>query len=348
MRRQDRRSRTRARSDRQPAIRTAPPGQRPPAGSGQRVWQAILALRLFLGGTFIYAGVDKLLSPTFLDPTSPASLQAQMTAFARTSPLGPLVRIGQPFAGPIGLGIAIVEIAIGLGALTGLLFRLAAVGGALLSALFFLTVSWTIHPFYYGPDLPFGVGWVALALAGHGGRFVPASVLALDEAPADPTRRVILQGGLLAIGAAAVASVTVPLRAAGLFGGAAADVPSLPPAETAPPGSIPVATVVDVERRGAFTFVVPFDSPAPLPAGDPAVIVRLGDGSFVAYDAICTHAGCTVRWEPTESVLLCPCHGAAFDPADSAAVLAGPTDQPLAAIPLFIETGTGRILLRVD
>ena len=90
---------------------------------------------------------------------------------------------------------------------------------------------------------------------------------------------------------------------------------------------------------------MPFDAPAPLPAGDPGVIIRLTDGTFVAFDALCTHEGCTVEWERADRFLHCPCHGAVFDPADSGAVLEGPTDQPLPALPIALDAASGRIVL---
>ena len=31
--------------------------------------------------------------------------------------------------------------------------------------------------------------------------------------------------------------------------------------------------------------------------GDPGVVVKLPDGSLAAFDAVCTHAGCTVEWD---------------------------------------------------
>ena len=37
---------------------------------------ALLPVRFFLGATFLYAGLDKLLDPTFLDPAAPTSLHA--------------------------------------------------------------------------------------------------------------------------------------------------------------------------------------------------------------------------------------------------------------------------------
>ena len=56
---------------------------------------------------------------------------------------------------------------------------------------------------------------------------------------------------------------------------------------------------------------VAFDDPM---TGDPGVLVKLGDGTIVAYDAVCTHAGCTVGYDRRSGFLLCPCHGATFDP----------------------------------
>lgn len=95
-----------------------------------------------------------------------------------------------------------------------------------------------------------------------------------------------------------------------------------------------------------MSFTVPFDAPTPLPAGDPGIVVQLKDGTFVAYDAVCTHEACTVDWDATDRVLLCPCHGAVFDAADNARVLAGPTDVPLPSLPIVVDGASGSIYLR--
>ncbi len=358
---------------------------------------ALLPVRFFFGITFVYAGLDKLLDPSFFDAASPLSIQSQLAAFARVSPLAPLVRVGEPWAVPIGLAIAILEVGIGLGALSGIAYRLAALGGAALSLLFWLTASWATHPYYYGPDLPYAAGWLVLALAGHGDLLVPHGILAridaaavgddaldgpstgsgwsrvvpavatADDVPASPTRRALLQVGVVAAAALAVGSLTVPLRllrgpgpsgsSDGVAGGPAASSDpgagaTPPPAASPTPvasgagGGLAVASEAAVSAAGAVAFTVPFDAPAPLPAGDPALIVKLPDGSFAAYDAVCTHEGCTVEWDAADGVILCPCHGAAFDPARQARVLAGPTRQPLAALPITVDKATGTIYLQ--
>jgi thiosulfate dehydrogenase [quinone] large subunit len=103
--------------------------------------------------------------------------------------------------------------------------------------------------------------------------------------------------------------------------------------------------VADVTRSGSAPFTVPFDAPSPLPAGDPGVIVQLADGSFVAFDAICTHQGCTVEYDRPDRLLVCPCHSAVFDPAHDAEVLAGPAPVPLAKLPIVVDQASGQIYL---
>jgi thiosulfate dehydrogenase [quinone] large subunit len=322
---------------------------------------ALLPVRFFFGATFLWAGLDKLLDPAFLDPTASTSLHAQLVAFERFSPLGGLIQAALPFSSIIGLAIAVAEIGIGIGALSGLAFRVAAAGGMLLSILFWLTASWATHPYYYGADLPYAIGWLALAIAGDAGYLVSARFTRPASRPArgatrhapevaeSPERRLFLQTATLAGLAAIVASFTLPFRVAGLVGVGQGPEPSptpLPtPGSTVPAGAVPVAKVSDVTKTGSAAFTVPFDAPSPLPAGDPAVIVQLANGTFVAFDAVCTHAGCTVEWDQADRVLVCPCHDAVFDAEHAAAVVQGPAPTPLTSLPLVIDPATGTILL---
>src|SRR5215207_9716665 len=70
-------------------------------------------------------------------------------------------------------------------------------------------------------------------------------------------------------------------------------------------------------------------------SGNAAFLVHLDNGDFVAYSAICTHQGCTVAYK--DGNLACPCHGSVFDPADGAAVVAGPAPRPLPEIPVKVQ-----------
>jgi cytochrome b6-f complex iron-sulfur subunit len=74
--------------------------------------------------------------------------------------------------------------------------------------------------------------------------------------------------------------------------------------------------------------------------GRDAVLVHLDGGEFVAYSAVCTHAGCTVAYKNGQ--LPCPCHGSLFDAANGAEVVSGPAQTPLPEIP--IRTQDGQIL----
>jgi len=72
-------------------------------------------------------------------------------------------------------------------------------------------------------------------------------------------------------------------------------------------------------------------------SGNPAVLVHLKNGDFVAYSAICTHQGCKVAYQGGN--LACPCHGSVFDPAKGAEVVAGPAPRPLPEIPVKVQGG---------
>ena len=49
--------------------------------------------------------------------------------------------------------------------------------------------------------------------------------------------------------------------------------------------------------------------------GDPTYIIIEDDGSIRNYgiNAVCTHLGCTVPWNPAENKFMCPCHGSQYD-----------------------------------
>ena len=104
-------------------------------------------------------------------------------------------------------------------------------------------------------------------------------------------------------------------------------------------GSTEIAKVSSVQPNSSVTFTIPSN-------GDPGVLVRLTNGKFVAFDATCTHAGCPVQYDPGSQHLLCPCHGAEFDPANAAAVVQGPTNTPLTSVPINVNNSTGAITLQ--
>jgi thiosulfate dehydrogenase [quinone] large subunit len=117
----------------------------------------------------VYAGLQKLANPAYLDPQSPTSVVGQTQALRHSSPIGPLLGLSLHAPSLVGLMIAFGELAAGTGVLLGLWTRVAAVGGMLLSLTFFLTVSWSTTPYYYGSDIVFFFAWSVFAGLGAGG-----------------------------------------------------------------------------------------------------------------------------------------------------------------------------------
>ncbi len=148
-----------------------------------RVGWVLLPLRLFLGVTFVFAGLQKLADPNYLDARAPSGVHQQLLATSRTSPIGGVLTSLAGHSTPVGLLIAIAELAVGIGALLGLWTRAAALGGVLLSIAFLLSVSWHTHPYYLGSDIVFLFAWSPLVIAGAAG------VLSLDARFAERARR---------------------------------------------------------------------------------------------------------------------------------------------------------------
>jgi thiosulfate dehydrogenase [quinone] large subunit len=155
--------------------RSRPDEHRLPFGAPVRAWVlsewALLPLRIFLGVTFLFAGLQKLSNPSFFSVKSPNGIHAQMLGSARFSPLRVLVSHLVHYSTPIGWTIAFGELAIGLGVLFGLWTRVAAVAGALLSFSFFLTVSFHSSPYYTGADIVFFFAWIPFILSGSSSRY---------------------------------------------------------------------------------------------------------------------------------------------------------------------------------
>ncbi|MFF2539575.1 DoxX family protein [Streptomyces cyaneofuscatus] len=157
------------------------PGE--PRGLRERAGQyALLPLRLFLGVTFVYAGLDKLTDRGFLSATGSGSIGELMNTVRDSSAVPALVDLALKSPEGFGYAIAIGELLVGLGTLVGLWARLAALGGALISLSLWLTVSWQSTPYYYGNDLPYLMAWLPLVLAG-------ASMFSVDAFLASRRRR---------------------------------------------------------------------------------------------------------------------------------------------------------------
>src|SRR6266700_7631007 len=82
-----------------------------------RGW-AVLPLRLFIGITFIYAGIQQLTDPQYFHPSAARYIGNQIAAFASGSPMhGFLVNVAGPHSMPFGVLLAYGELSFVLGAL---------------------------------------------------------------------------------------------------------------------------------------------------------------------------------------------------------------------------------------
>ncbi|MGH2859522.1 MAG: TQO small subunit DoxD, partial [Solirubrobacteraceae bacterium] len=132
---------------------------------------ALLPLRLFLGVTFMYAGIQKLSDPGFLHPGAPTYIGTLLHDYSLGTPGGFILRsLALPDPALAGVGVALVEIAVGLLVAIGLVTRGAALVGLLLNLLLFLTASWKTSPYFMGSDIVFVFAWLPLVLAGTDGQ----------------------------------------------------------------------------------------------------------------------------------------------------------------------------------
>lgn len=60
----------------------------------------------------------------------------------------------------------------------------------------------------------------------------------------------------------------------------------------------------------------------------PALLIHHKDDTWIGLDAVCTHMGCTVAYEPDKDRIHCACHGGVYD-AHTGANVSGPPPRPL-------------------
>jgi thiosulfate dehydrogenase [quinone] large subunit len=315
----------------------------------------LLPLRLFLGATFVFAGFQKLSNPNFFRNSSPISIHAQLIGTTHTSPIGGLLHHLTGASTLIGVVIAIAEVAIGVGALLGLLTRVAAVGGVLVSLSLFLAISFHTHPFYTGSDIVFVFAWTPLLLAGAAGAPALDTWFDTRQAPSearDGSETAMSRGAFIAIVAAGTAVLVgvvagigrlfapPPDNVTATLGGGSASATTVPVSTTtaptgaggasttatttATPKGTPIGPASDVPVGGSASFTDPT-------SGDPGLVIQRTADQFVAFDAICPHAGCTVAYQSGANIIACPCHGSEFNPR-TGAVVNGPATSGLTPI----------------
>jgi thiosulfate dehydrogenase [quinone] large subunit len=289
---------------------------------------------------------------------------------------GLLSAIVVPNAIFFGWLIALAEIWIGLATLVGVFTRVTAVLGAILTAMLWLSLSGGLNQYYLDSDPIYFFAWVTMILIGWGSYGLDA--LFLREEKKEAARAVLDQirkgarpgqdvaaataGGpplktgfslsmltsrrtiLRVFGAAGVLAVGEILALTFRSASGAASAPSGNPGTTTGTGGTGgtgggtgstggniIGNTKNIPLNSAATFTVAGNN-------DPGVLVHLPNDKFVAFDAICPHASCTVAYNAGSKHLECPCHGSVFDPAKDAKVLAGPARSPLGGIKITIDT----------
>jgi thiosulfate dehydrogenase [quinone] large subunit len=250
------------------------------------------------------------------------------------------------------VGFALLEIVIGLATLFDVAPITSALAGCSVNVVLLLSASWHIRPYFLGSDSIYAVAWAAYAADRwemRRRRPAPPPSRGSDRrrgstTPPPIARREVLRGAAVGLGAFALGGIsralagtpTVVGAIGGPPGGPVASGPTTaPPPTTSGPGTV-IAKLDSIPVGGAIAFNDPSEGPAAL--------FRLGPRDVVAYSRTCTHAGCEVGYDAQAKVLYCPCHGAQFDPAHGARVIAGPAPTPLPSIPVRIDPKTGNVV----
>ena len=295
---------------------------------------AAVVLRFFLGGTMLYAGIDKtVLDPRFLQADGIGSIGETLRYFVTSG--GPLAGLVEAVALPqpvlIGASMAGAQLLVGASLLTGSWVRYGALLGAGISLTLALTSTWGVSPYYYGNDLPYLVGFLALAALGDGGALRLGAPVPRGH---NPERRAALVSGT-GIAAGIVALLLLDRsRAVSVITGGGTPTPSPTPGASATPTATPSAsaptagTVISGAPSLAAGQALNFSA-----GGTEAVLVK--DGStYRAFERACTHQGTSVDWQAGSGDFLCPNHGARF--AATGQVTAGPANTPLRAIEVSV------------
>ncbi|MEY2768673.1 MAG: hypothetical protein RL359_309 [Actinomycetota bacterium] len=262
-------------------------------------------MRLWLGGTWIYAGWDKASDPGFLTSGSPTFIGTQLSAYAQNSPIDFLLNRMIEHATQVGIMVMLSEFAVGFATLLWIAPTWAAFGGFLISLTLWLSSTWNIQPYFLASNSVYTIFWLSYFLFLYGSR--RKSNISVD-------RR-----GFIRI--SSIAALTVAAVGLGRL---------FPKSATAAVSATPQNIIEDSSLSIGETFNFTSKS------GTPAVLFKSKTGVY-AYSAVCTHEGCTVQYNSASKNLQCGCHGAVFDPESDGNALSGPTNKPLPKIKVAVD-----------
>ncbi len=289
-------------------------------------------LRVWLGVTFIYAGWNKASDATFFTRGSSHFIGTQLNGFAQGSPIGPLLHLAAHQPVLVGWLTLLSEMAIGIAILLNVASLPVSIAGAFLSLTLWLSASWHVRPYFLASDPAYFVMWSAYALTLLPRRASTVSAHGRKEpvakgATSDLQRREVVRIGAVGV-LALFGGVLGRLFASSPTGRSKAMNTSSSSGDSGTGGTVLAAL-------SSLAVGSPVHCTATNVA--PAVLIRTEISKVCAFDAICTHQGCTVAFDPASQTLICPCHASQFDPRSHAAVLAGPAPAPLAEITVKID-----------
>ncbi|WP_194909426.1 Rieske (2Fe-2S) protein [Catenulispora rubra] len=169
----------------------------------------------------------------------------------------------------------------------------------------------------------------------------------------DGTRRRALLGGIVvaagALCAACSSSKSSPAAAGtsssattGSTSSAAGSSTSSAGSSTSSSGSASSSSSTGASTSTGTTAALAATSAVPVGGGTiladkKIVLTQPTAGTYKAFTAICTHAGCTVS-AVENGLIACPCHGSRYHIADGS-VANGPATQALAAVNITVANG---------
>lgn len=109
--------------------------------------------------------------------------------------------------------------------------------------------------------------------------------------------------------------------------------PTQPPPTPTPTPPSHTGTVIghtNMPSNSSVTFTNPAD-------GQSSLLIRLANGNFVACERACTHQGVPVDYNAGQQQIVCPAHGAIFDPANGFAHTSGPGNGPLPTVTIRVN-----------
>jgi Rieske Fe-S protein len=105
-------------------------------------------------------------------------------------------------------------------------------------------------------------------------------------------------------------------------------------------------------KSGALEAIAPFRAnelvpdakgewPAPFNfGGKPCLVLRTAAGEIKAFNAICTHTDCTVKYRPDKDDIFCSCHGGVYD--TNGRNVSGPPPRPLEPYKVVLRGAPGK------